>query len=331
MKALFLTTINYKKIHGGGTHYTKNMIHLIKGEYQNLEIVVLRDQRFDILAFLKGLIRFMDIRLAYYYGHALEIELENFDKIYCDHIEATVKLTSVLKSTCLIAHNVEFNLKKIFGFVNPFLKKYEIMIAKNVASIICISDADSKYFSTKAKKVNIVHPFFLEQNKTFKNKLGSNEMLKIGFVGAKKFTPNREGLMWFMNNVYSYLERPFKLSILGRGWNFKALNVQNIEYIAEMRDFYDNQDIIIIPLFKGSGMSIKFSEAVYFKKNVLATSLGARGISKKDLNKIGIQTHETAESWIKYLNNFNEDPQASYQDIFTEKQANEMFLQTLKN
>ena len=104
-------------------------------------------------------------------------------------------------------------------------------------------------------------------------------------LGSLDWTPNQEGLVWFLDNVWKNLNRLFpdlQFNIAGRNipdW-FKQLNYANVNILGEVDDahqFVLGNDLMIVPLFSGSGMRVKIMEAMAFGKTIVSTSLGAEG------------------------------------------------------
>ena len=61
----------------------------------------------------------------------------------------------------------------------------------------------------------------------------------------------------------------------------KRLSLPNVIVEGEVKDaasFFNANDIMIVPLFSGSGIRIKIIEAMAYGKTVVSTSLGAEGI-----------------------------------------------------
>ena len=61
----------------------------------------------------------------------------------------------------------------------------------------------------------------------------------------------------------------------------KTLSLEQVVVEGEVENasvFYNSNDIMIVPLFSGSGIRIKVIEAMAFGKTVISTSVGAEGI-----------------------------------------------------
>ncbi len=114
---------------------------------------------------------------------------------------------------------------------------------------------------------------------------------KIGFLGSLEWQPNIEG----MGVVYrlqcfpsiSKTNKEVELIIAGRNIpsyiskiNHPQINI--LGEIEDINDFYDEVDIVIVPLLSGSGMRIKVIEGMAYNKLIISTSIGAEGTLYKD-------------------------------------------------
>ncbi|HEV3342783.1 MAG TPA: glycosyltransferase [Pirellulales bacterium] len=103
------------------------------------------------------------------------------------------------------------------------------------------------------------------------------------FVGSGH-SPNVEGVDWFYRHVY----RPL-LKVKGIRWAisgsvcrqlpFKDPGVIRLGSVADLGELYRRSKVVVVPLFRGSGISIKTLEAMGHRKPVVTTPCGRRGLS----------------------------------------------------
>ncbi len=101
--------------------------------------------------------------------------------------------------------------------------------------------------------------------------------------------PNQEGLLWFLDNVWSQIvrERPeIKFFIAGRNapqsFASTVSAYAGVVYVGEVPDavsFIHSQGIMIVPLHSGGGMRVKIIEGMALGKTIVTTPIGAEGIS----------------------------------------------------
>jgi polysaccharide biosynthesis protein PslH len=139
--------------------------------------------------------------------------------------------------------------------------------------------------------------------------LGENtDIIKLFFIGALDWGPNRQGLDWFFRDVWPKLVRKWpdlQISLAGRNASdyFKQISIpQNVSPWVEVQnsmDFFNEHNVMIVPLLSGSGVRIKIIEAMAMGKIVISTTTGASGIAAKDGEHLFIA--DTSDEYIKII------------------------------
>jgi polysaccharide biosynthesis protein PslH len=112
----------------------------------------------------------------------------------------------------------------------------------------------------------------------------------ILFVGSLDYHANIDGILWFAGTVWPavLLKRPdAKLTIVGRqpAAAIEALAGSQIEVIGpveDVRPFYVDAAVSIVPLRIGGGTRLKIVEAMAAGVPVVSTPLGAEGLQAED-------------------------------------------------
>ena len=110
--------------------------------------------------------------------------------------------------------------------------------------------------------------------------------LKLLFVGSD-FYANVHGLNWFVRHVLKYIDA--HLFVVGNGmekYKFNLPNISVIGFVDDLTPYYLNADIVVSPIFLGSGMKTKIAEAMMFSKPILGTAESFEGYDL-DFDKIG--------------------------------------------
>jgi len=108
-------------------------------------------------------------------------------------------------------------------------------------------------------------------------------------IGALDWTPNQEGLHWFLEKVWPALHHEFpelKFFVAGRNAppKISSLNVPGMVFLGEVEDAYafmKSKAVMVVPLLSGSGMRIKIIEGMALGKTIVTTSIGTEGISTR--------------------------------------------------
>jgi len=203
------------------------------------------------------------------------------------------------------SHNLEYEIwknlaekepgflkSKYFSLCSRRLKAYEESVRDDYDVLLPISTTDDqKYKATSLKVASCVTPVGLDLDKyQFSSSASDQERIKIGYIGSLDWKPNVEGLRWLFDSCWDELKNispKLEFHLAGRNGdeNYKSDKARRIIYHGEVDDsmaFLKNLDIVIVPLFSGSGIRVKILEAMSLGKVVLSTEKGYEGIPVED-------------------------------------------------
>lgn len=188
-------------------------------------------------------------------------------------------------------------VKKIYLYIEAFkLKIFECSSINDVDKLILLSNEDKKKLekmSNKKIQCDII-PIGINPPEKVKSAESFNEKGKlcILFLGTLTWAPNNEGIIWFLENVIPKLEQninDFKLYIVGKNPGKKlcslTLNNKHIEltgYVDSVEPYFEKCDLMVVPLFIGSGQRVKIIESFSRGMPVVSTSIGAEGLEYVD-------------------------------------------------
>ena len=138
--------------------------------------------------------------------------------------------------------------------------------------------------------------------------------LRCLFLGSY-FTPNNEGIVWFMQNVAPKVD--VDIRIVGKGMS--KLKAEQPELLREIEVVSDAPDLVpyllwadamILPIFSGSGMKVKTCESLMFGKNVIGTDEAFEGYAIED--GVSGWRCNTAEEFIQCINAFAQQPKPHF-------------------
>jgi glycosyltransferase involved in cell wall biosynthesis len=123
----------------------------------------------------------------------------------------------------------------------------------------------------------------------------SNSELQITntlfFLGSLDWIPNQKALKWFVKEVWPaiYIKNPqCEFHVAGRNCPpefehmFLAKGIYFHGEVESAEKFITTHDIMILPLFAGSGLRIRLLEGMMFEKPIVTTSMGAKGLDIKN-------------------------------------------------
>lgn len=106
--------------------------------------------------------------------------------------------------------------------------------------------------------------------------------LRIVFVGNGAYQPYARGLAWFVSEVLPLIQKrhPAQFRVVGRPPQ-RPVEAPGVEYLGlvdEVGPHYGWADLVVVPVFEGSGTRLKILEAMALGRPVVSTSLGAEGL-----------------------------------------------------
>jgi len=216
-----------------------------------------------------------------------------------------------------ITKNTEFLPKKLYlNYLTGKLKNFELEHLNTYDYLLPVTERDLKTFKSLGYKNGaLALPIGLETN-NYVNQgvtIKKREGLNICFIGALDWMPNYEGFDWFLKNVWNRINEnhdDIYFSVAGRNTpdSIKSIKEKNVVVHGEVADavtFINDADIMVVPLFSGSGMRVKILEGMALGKTVITTSLGLEGISATHKKELLIA--DTPDQFVEMINYCKED------------------------
>lgn len=197
-----------------------------------------------------------------------------------------------------ITENTSSTIKKLYlKYLTGKLQNYELNHIKDYDSIITVSNRDLQIFRDFGlNKPGVSIPIGLKlEEYPFKGYSQNGlKVRKVCFIGAMDWIPNREGLLWFINEIWTELITIFpflELHIAGRNTDkdLGNIDIPNCNHHGEVDSaisFISSHDIMIVPLLSGSGTRVKILESLALGVPVISTSIGYEGIDLTDGKEI---------------------------------------------
>lgn len=191
----------------------------------------------------------------------------------------------------LMAQEATGVLKKWYlKLLSARLMEYEIKQFNKPDMMLAISSEDAALFRNLGCIIPMeVHPtgFDFDKLETYKNIVPERGFFH---VGAMDWKPNAEGMNWFLTKVWSTFSAKYpeqKMHLAGRKMpaRFTEMGNDSLMVHGEVESAYEfmaQHEVMVVPLFSGSGLRIKIIEAMAMGKCIIATPLAASGIDIKD-------------------------------------------------
>lgn len=255
-----------------------------------------------------------------------KFDIIQFESLFMMPYLGTVRRHS--KGKCILrSHNLEYLIwKRIADGTKNKAKKFylkhlarklehfEVDVIKRVNGIVTISNDDYKKYAelnaSEDKMINI--PFGIDVDKYRMNETPGE--LAIFHLGSLEWTPNLEGITWFLEEIWSEVQPLFpnlKFYLAGRNipLEFSSENYKNVEVLGEIDDakeFIRSKSIMLVPILSAGGMRVKIIEGLALGKTILSTTIGAEGIDYEKNKDILIA--DTKEQFISHLTRLSDHP-----------------------
>lgn len=282
---------------------------------------------------------------------ASALQQETYDAIHLESLYVTPYIATIRKYSkapiVLRAHNIEYKLweqqaasakffakKSYLKLLAKRIKAYEIDTIQQIDGIAAITEEDKASFMQMGYQKPIdVFPVGVDSSRYHIPKK-KPEFPSIFHLGSMDWTPNIEGVSWFLEKVWPEVATKYpdlKCYIAGRKMPEWLLDLELNNVVVESDvpsavDFINSKSIMIVPLLSGSGMRVKIIEGMALGKTIVSTSTGAEGIELTDGKNILIA--DQPEDFIKKIGQCVEDQKycesigVNARDLIKEKYEN---------
>ena len=194
-------------------------------------------------------------------------------------------------------------------------KKLEFDLMRKCDVSLWLSETEVDRVREEDASVNTAYmPMYWFSEGEFDKDVVVTEEPSLLFVGSFTHPPNRDGLEWFLAEVFpSVIEQvpDARLSIIGSNCPQDILDLQNpnIEVLgfvseAELEQAYKNSRVAVVPLRYGAGVKGKVIESMLHGVPVVTTQVGAEGLAGDPADYLSVfdDPEEYAERIITLLN-----------------------------
>ena len=239
------------------------------------------------------------------------IQLEGlFMGVYIDTIKKYSEAKIVLR-----AHNIEHFIWKrhisneksaarkfYLSIQNRRLRKFELKVLSKIDAVVPITKTDEIEFRKLDYGKKLYACITGVDVKNYQTKSDLPEKAKtVFYFGSMDWMPNQEAVTWFLDNCWDTVHSALpesRLILAGRGmplefFHITKPNVLIVENVEDGKAFYQQHQVMIVPLWSGSGLRIKIIEGMAYGKAIVSTTIGAEGINYSQNKNILIADNPT--------------------------------------
>lgn len=254
-----------------------------------------------------------------------------YDVVHLESLFMTPYISTIRRYSdariVLRSHNLEFALwekmahgarnlarKAYLNYLSRKLREYELSILSQVDGIAAISEEDRRHFvELGVKKPVEAIPFALPVHE-YLPPAGHKPRLALFHIGAMDWSPNLEGIVWFLEDIWPHIHQAFPaltLHLAGRNMpadliTAAASGVVFEGEVADARAFMHDKAIMIVPLLSGGGIRVKIIEGMACGKAIISTPVGAEGIDCRHGEHILLA--ENATQWVEAIGQLVNEP-----------------------
>ena len=257
-----------------------------------------------------------------------EFDIVQLETLYLAPYVETIKQHSDAQIV-MRAHNVEHEIWDRISSNTSFLPKkwylthlarklrdYEVEHLNDYDYLVALTERDLQRFKHLGYRNGAVaSPIGIDSSCYTKVNLPARSTdLSMCFIGSLDWMPNIEGLNWFLSTVWPQIHAAYPqvtFHVAGRNTpeSFQARRFPNVVFHGEVPDaveFIGRHQVMIVPLFSGSGMRVKILEGMALGKVVISTSLGMEGIHARHNQELIVA--DSAQEFVNAIQYCDENP-----------------------
>jgi hypothetical protein len=222
------------------------------------------------------------------------------------------------KRSVLIAHNLEADLYsaqirrlrkrpivgRVFDRDVAKLREIEQRAFREVSRIIALShdDADTIKRLT-GQRPTVMHTSFAYPPFVRSQIRDPKRPLNLTFLARYSWWPNAEAVRWIARDILPKLPRDsVRLHLYGPDAekfrrHHPMLSIRG--QVADLQEVWRETDIFVCPMLSGSGVNVKFLEALYNRQPIIATPITQRGLAP--IVDPAVRFLADAQEWVDFL------------------------------
>tara|TARA_B110000240_G_C13433524_1_gene424820 strand:+ start:121 stop:1308 length:1188 start_codon:yes stop_codon:yes gene_type:complete len=292
-----------------------------KGQFERrINLKDFRYQEFEIRRSYKALVNsyFTNKSLNLYRNYSSEAKktieemLKGIDILFVDHYEMFQYVPKNFEGKVVLhQHNAEFVLWNRFAKIEKSVIKRNFLYLESKR----IQRAEKEYCKRadlvlaapndidQLMSLGIIKTKFRETYHLGEDDLLLEETIKfedtekvIMFLGTLNWEANVDGLIHFMDEVFPEIlkkEPDTKLYIIGKDADNRIVsrcenhdNILLTGFVENVEPFYKKARVFILPMRFGSGIKVKFLNALYRGIPTVSTDIGAEGLEVEHENEV---------------------------------------------
>ncbi len=293
-----------------------NFSKIIKRAYPNIKNIYIFERNkglnlyfYKIYFLLQGLHPALGNYYSFKVAKWINLNSNMYDLVHFDMFLVSPYINSIKNKPTLLVSSDAYtlaatlamkNLNNFFEKININFQKIllanlESLFYKKFTKIVCVSNIDKDYLTSKLKLKNIISIGIPIAEKLRKREinhhnkiLGKNSEIKLLITGSLNHNVIAKNITSFIKNVVPNIlnkHKNLEIFILGKSpTDFlqkeidKNINIKHIEFVEDYFEFLDNDWIYIYPQKCATGLQTKLQQALASGLPVLAYEVSCGGL-----------------------------------------------------
>lgn len=217
-----------------------------------------------------------------------------FMAVYLPEIRRYTKARVVLRAHNIehviwerhIAHEKSLLRKWYLALQNKRLKRFELKVFSEVDAVVPITGTDESNIRAMGCRKPLFTCITGINPKEYVRSGGKQKKNTVFYFGSMDWLPNQEAVTWFLDNCWDAIIEQIpgaRFIIAGRGMPLHFFHITKpgvtiVEEVENPQQFFSQHQVMIVPLWSGSGLRIKIVEGMASGRAIISTSIGAEGI-----------------------------------------------------
>lgn len=238
---------------------------------------------------------------------------------YLDALPAVLRKRSVLdlhnigvrQYASMSELELGISARAMYRLKTRMMQNWEISYAGRFARVLTVSDDDAKWLCSRKPALRVTVVENAADTTGIPVLTPAPEQNRLFFVGTLGYAPNADAMVWFCSEILPLVRDALpdvSLDIVGRAPTTKVQALAKIPGVrlyadvGELRPYYQDANVVIVPLRAGGGTRHKILEAMAFGRAIVSTPIGAEGLDVTDGDSIVLaETGQAFAERVLYL------------------------------
>ena len=164
------------------------------------------------------------------------------------------------------------------------LKKNELYLASQSDMVIVVSNVEKEILLNENRELNVhVMPHV---HRVASSIPGYEERDNLIFIGGFMHSPNVDGILWFVDNIFPKIKEKLsgmRLYVIGSNPTEEILRLNSEQiivtgYVKDVGPLFNSCRVFVAPLRYGAGIKGKILQSMSYGVPVVTTTIGAEGM-----------------------------------------------------